>query len=277
MDPGRFRSGRWLLLAEGLLVSAFGIAGLVSAALHPHAGATGAPVLGLATTPAHSAMLLACGVVGVAAIGYRRAAITVTALSAVAYLMLLFVSSVATSRAKPTPLGFHAADIVLHGVLAVVNLGLLMWLIPDELGDEAWGPRRRRRRDRRQLSASETVTEPAARSLSAASATKPGPPPAAAPAREAGAHASPPERAEVAEPTRQRESTTPPLSSRPAHRTVLEQPSSHETGESPSNTQPKHVATQTADAVLSHVFVPVAVAVVVTVVGTVIWMRRRRR
>jgi hypothetical protein len=84
MDPGRFHSGRWFLLAEGALVSAFGVAGLISAALHPHAGPTGAPVLGLATTPVHSAILLAFGVVAIAAVGNRRAAITVTALSAIA-------------------------------------------------------------------------------------------------------------------------------------------------------------------------------------------------
>jgi len=134
MDPGRFHGGRWFLLAEGLLVSAFGIAGLVSAALHPHAGPTGAPVFGLAATPLYSGMLLAFGVAAMACAQNRRAAITVTALSAVAYTILLFISSVATARDKPTPLGFHAAEVLLHGVLAVVNLALLMWLIPDELG-----------------------------------------------------------------------------------------------------------------------------------------------
>ncbi|HZC54026.1 MAG TPA: hypothetical protein VE441_16230, partial [Mycobacterium sp.] len=65
-DPRRFRNGRWFLLAEGALVSAFGIAGLISAALHPHAGPTGAPVLGLATAPVHSAILLAFGVAAIA-------------------------------------------------------------------------------------------------------------------------------------------------------------------------------------------------------------------
>ncbi|MEB3980688.1 DUF4383 domain-containing protein [Mycobacterium sp. 663a-19] len=151
-DPKRFRSGRWFLLAEGVLVSAFGIVGLVSATLHPHAGPTGAPVLGLESTPAHSAVLLALGVAAVGAVAKRRAAVAVTALSAVSYTVLLFFSSVASARDMPTPFGFHAADVVLHGVLAVVNLGLLMWLIPDELGDETWVPRRRheRGRDRRE-------------------------------------------------------------------------------------------------------------------------------
>ncbi len=100
MDPGRFRSGRWWLLADGVLVSAFGIAVVVSAALHPHAGPTGAPVLGLALTPAHGAILLALGLLAIAAVGSRRAAVSVTALSAVAYTLLLFFrpTDVADSR-----------------------------------------------------------------------------------------------------------------------------------------------------------------------------------
>lgn len=256
MDPGRFHSGRWLLLAEGVVVSAFGIAGLISAALHPHAGPTGAPVLGLAMTPAHSAMLLAFGVVAIAAIAKRRAAITVTALSAIAYFMLLFIGSVATVRARPTPFGFHAADIVLHGVLGIVNLALLMWFIPDELGDEAWGPRRGRTRDRRRPAASEALTEPAAGSSRPASTTKPEPRRAAAavPAQEPGAHKSP-----------------------PRHQVVVEQPHQNEpsTRNVQNSTRPKHPATRKADGVLSHRFVPVAVAVAAAVV-IVIWMRRRR-
>lgn len=282
MDPERFHSGRWFLLIEGVLVSAFGIAGLISAALHPHAGPTGAPVLGLAMTVAHSAILLAFGVVAIAAIGSRRAAITVTAVSAVAYLMLLFFSSVATARAKPTPLGFHAADIVLHAALGIVNLALLMWLIPDELGDEAWGPRRRRSRDRRQRSALEAVTESAAGSPSPGSPTRPGPPPTAAAARahESGAHGSLPQHPVVAEQRHQRGPTTPPVSIRPAHRTVLEQSRSREPAEPMTHNiqkskRLKHFGTRTADAALSPGVVAVAVAVLAAVVGIVIWMRRR--
>jgi hypothetical protein len=195
-DPRRFRNGRWFLLAEGVLVSAFGIAGLVSAALHPYAGPTGAPVLGLASTPAHSAILLAFGVAAIAAVGNRRAAVTVTALSAVAYVVLLFSGSVASVRGMPTPLGFHASGIVLHGVLAVVNLALLMWFIPDELGDEAWVPRRPRgrRRDPQQPRVHEV----------------------AAPAR--------------GQPS-QPGSTNPPVSVPPARRALLEQSRSQETNE----------------------------------------------
>ena len=281
MDPGRFHSGRWFLLVEGVLVSGFGIAGLVSAALHPHAGPTGAPVLGLATAPAQSAILLAFGVVAIAAVGNRRAAVTVTALSAVAYFTLLFFSSVATTRAKPTPLGFHAADIVLHGVLGVVNLALLMWLIPDELGDEAWGPRLARGRHRRQLSAFEAVTQPVAGSPSAASATKPGPPPAAvaAHAQEPGADVSPAQHPAVSEQPRQRGPTNSPVSVRPAQRTVSEHSRSRETNESSthhvqSSTQARQLAAWTTTAVLSRSAL-VAAAVAAAVVGFVVWLLRR--
>ena len=281
MDPRRFHSGRWFLLVEGVLVSAFGIAGLVSATLNPHAGPTGAPVLGLASTPAHSAILLAFGVVAIAAVGNRRAAVIVTALSAVAYTMLLFFSSVATARSMPTPLGFHAADVLLHGVLAVVNLGLLMWLIPDELGDEAWAPRQRRGRGRngRRPSASEAVTEPAAMSLNMGSVTKPGSPAGAARAQESGAHGSPPPvaRGQPSQPG----STNPPVSIQPARRALLEQSRSQEPNEPSAHnvensTRAKHLAARATDAALSRGAVAaVAVGVLATVVGIVIWIRRR--
>ncbi len=270
MDPGRFHSGRWFLLAEGALVSAFGIAGLISAALHPHAGPTGAPVFGLASTPAHSAILLAFGVVAIAAVGKRRAAVTVTALSAVGYMILLFFSSVSSARRMPTALGFHAADIVLHGLLAVANLALLMWLIPDELGDEVWTPRRRRGddRDRRQPSGSEAVTEPAALSPSVAAPTKPDSPPAVTTrAQDSGADASPPQH-----PVARRQPTQPSSTDPPVNRGQETSELSARNVE--NSTQTKHPPTRAAHAFLSPGRV-VAAAVLATVVGLIIWLRRR--
>ncbi|WP_167373990.1 DUF4383 domain-containing protein [Mycobacterium paraffinicum] len=240
MDPGRFRSGRWFLRAEGVLVSAFGIAGLVSAALHPHAGPTGAPILGLAATPAQSAILLGLGVVaGIAAAGRRRAAITVTAVSAVAYTLLLFFGSVATARARPTPLGFHAADIVLHGVLAAVNFALLMWLIPDELGDEIWVPRRDR--DRGQARRADRKAEAS-------------PPAAAAPAQQIPSQRSP------------AEATPPPSSSKGTDEPVAR----HVENSTPTN----HFHARATGVVLSRGVVPAAM-VLAAAVGVIVWLRRR--
>lgn len=279
MDPGRFHSGRWLLLAEGVLVSAFGIAGLVAAALHPHAGPTGASVLGLATTPGQSAILLAFGVVAIAAVGNRRAAITVTALSAVAYFMLLFVSSVATAYANPTPLGFHAADILLHGVLAAVNLALLMWLIPDELGDEVWAPRRRRKRDRRQHSALEVAREPGVTSTTVGPEAKPPSPEGTARAPDIRAHPSSSEPPLSRSQPNQPGSSNPPVGGGAEHRGLVEQSSGHQGHEllarnGDGSARGKRLAARLTDAVSAYGGV-VAVAVLVATVGIIIWRRRR--
>ncbi len=245
-------------------MGAFALVGLVSAALHPHAGPTGAPVLGLTSTAAHSALLLVFGVVAIAAVGNRRAAITVSALSAVGYLILLFFSSIGAARTTPTSFGFHAADILLHGVLAVVNLALLMWLIPDELGDPVWVPRRRgRRRDGNEPP--EAVNEPAAASSMDSPTNPKSLGAAAAPVQGSGAHDSPPQ----------------PVSVRPAGGTPLEQSRSQETNEPSAHsvehsTQAKHRAARVRDPVLSRGgVVLVAVAVLAAVVGIVIWIRRR--
>ncbi len=244
MDPGRFRSGRWFLLAEGVLVSAFGVAGLVTAALHPHAETTRAPVSGIASTPAHSAILLALGIVAIAAVGNRRAAVTVTALSAVGYLVLLFIGSVGAARGLPTPSGWQSGGILLHGVLAVVNLALLMWLIPDELGDEVWAPRRRRGRGH---------TEPTAVPRSMVSASNSGSPhPAERQSSRSG-------------------STTPPTSVAPEQRE--NEPPAHDVENS---TQATHPAARPTDAVRSRRrMVAVVVAVLAAVIGIVIFLHRR--
>lgn len=266
MDPGRFHSGRWMLLAEGVLVSAFGIAGLVSAALHPHAGPTGAPVLGLASTPAQSGILLALGVAGILAVGSRRTAVTVTAGSAVAYTLLLFFSSVATARAIPTPLGFHAADIVLHGVLAAVNFALLMWLIPDELGDEVWAPRRRRDRDGGHADQADRKPEAASPSVRA-NASRMG-------ARQGASQRSSP-RTEATRPP----STVPPADVPVTRRDPPQQSGSQATTKPvaphvENSTRSNQFVARATGAAPSRGVVPVVVALAAAV-GVIVWLRRR--
>ena len=138
LNPSHYRFGRFFVLAEGVIVSALGIAGILSSATHPHAPATGAPVLGLALTSAHGALLLGFGVLAILASLRRRTAVLLTASATVMFFVLVIVGSVATTHAAPGPLGFDPGDIVLHALIAALNLALLMWLIPDRLEGPAW-------------------------------------------------------------------------------------------------------------------------------------------
>jgi hypothetical protein len=144
LDPSHFRSGRWFLLAEGVVLVAVGAGGLIAAARHPGAGRAGAPLLGLALTPTHSAVLLGFGVIAVCATIRRRPTVIVTGVGVVAFLLLFTIGTVAAVRSAPGPLGFDLRDSVLHAVLLVFNLALLMWLVVNALEGPAWVRRRRR-------------------------------------------------------------------------------------------------------------------------------------
>lgn len=139
--PSHFRSGRWFLLADGVLLVALGVAGFVSAALHPDAPPTGAPVLWLALTPWHSALLAGLGALAVIGVVQRHAAIAAAALCTVVFAALVIIGAVAAAHHAPGPLGFEARDIVLHGVLAVISFAVLYWLLPDVLEGPDWVPR----------------------------------------------------------------------------------------------------------------------------------------
>ena len=144
LNPWHFRTGRWFLLTDGVVLCVLGVAGFVSAAIHPVFGPAGAPVLVLALTPWHSALLLGFGVLGILGAVTRRAALIVTATGAVVFVALVLIGSVAAAHHAPGPLGSTARDIVLHGVLAATNFALLYWLIPDALEGPAWVRRPRR-------------------------------------------------------------------------------------------------------------------------------------
>lgn len=140
-NPGHFRRGRWVLLAEGVLLIVLSTAGFISAATHSDRPPGGAPVLILALTPWHSAILLGFGVLATMGTRQRHAAIVVTALGAVGFVVLVFVGAVAATHHTPGVLGFEARDVVLHGVLAAANFAILYWLIPDVLEGPDWVPR----------------------------------------------------------------------------------------------------------------------------------------
>jgi hypothetical protein len=138
LNPSHYRSGRWFVLAQGVVVSTLGLAGIVSSAVHSHAPASGAPVLGLALTYAHGGLLLGFGVLASLSALRRRTTVMLTATATVVFFVLVIIGGVAVAHATPGPLGFAPSDIVLHAVIAAVNLALLMWLIPDLVEGPAW-------------------------------------------------------------------------------------------------------------------------------------------
>jgi len=140
LNPSHFRSGRWLVAAVGMAVIVLGIAGIIALAAHPGGGR----VLGLGLPSWQVGLLLGFGMLAVVAALWRRMAVILTAGAAVLFVVMLVIASVAAARGTPRS-GFDASDIVLYGVLAGLNLALLMWLIPDSLEGPAWIPRRRRR------------------------------------------------------------------------------------------------------------------------------------
>lgn len=143
-NPAHFRSARRFLMAEGLVLIALGIAGMISSALHADVGPDGAPVLFLYFTPWHSGILLGFGILCAASIVRRHLAVAVTAIGAVGFALLLFAGGVAAAHDAPTPLGLDNRDLLLHGVIAIVNFAILYWLLPDVLEGRNWGPRSRR-------------------------------------------------------------------------------------------------------------------------------------
>jgi len=142
-NPAHYRSGRWLLLAEGILLMILGGYGLIAAGMHPHAWQpTGVAVLVLHLAPVHSGVLLGYGVFGVAATVHRRSTVIVTGLGVVGFLLLFTIGVTAAARARPGPWGFDLGDSVLHGALLIVDLALLIWLLPDAMEGPSWIRRR---------------------------------------------------------------------------------------------------------------------------------------
>lgn len=98
-SPWHFRTGQVvLLLAESAALVALGVVGLIAATAHPSVARAGAPVLGLALTPAPSGVLLGFGVLAMLSAWQRRAALIVTGFETVAFFLLFAIGTVASAR-----------------------------------------------------------------------------------------------------------------------------------------------------------------------------------
>ncbi|HEX4100124.1 MAG: DUF4383 domain-containing protein [Pseudonocardiaceae bacterium] len=137
-SPWYFRTGRVVLLAEGAVLTALGVWGLIAEVVYPDAGPAGAPVLVLALTTMHSGVLLGFGVLAALAARWRRSALMVTGAGAVGFMLLFLFGTVASAKSDPGPLGFDPGDSVLHLIFMALNLALLMWLGAETLEGPRW-------------------------------------------------------------------------------------------------------------------------------------------
>jgi hypothetical protein len=147
-NSSRWRTGRRLLVAEGVIVGAFGGIGLAWAMAN--AGTTpsaGVALLGLNISALQAVTLLGFGVLAVIASVWRRTGVIFTGLAAVTWLVFMILCTVAAAHRAPGAMGFDLRDSLIYAALAAYNLGLFMWLSADALEGPAW-MRRPHRDDR---------------------------------------------------------------------------------------------------------------------------------
>ncbi len=142
LNPPHWRQARWLLAAEAAAAASIGVAGLIGVAVTPGGGFR---VVGVPLTAALSAVMLAIGAAAAAAMIHRRAAKLFSAGVSAAAVALMVICAVAAAHHDPGPLGFTAPAILMWAVLFCYNLGLGMWLLPDQIQGPEWLPRRNNR------------------------------------------------------------------------------------------------------------------------------------
>ena len=140
-NPYRFRTGRMVLVLEGLVLLGLGTWGL-AAASHGDVPSAGAPVGPLQLTAAHAGLLLGTGVLALGCSARRRPALAFLTVQSVGYLALFLIGLVDAARPIPTALGFDYTDAILHGGLMVIGLGLGMWMAGEGLEGRWWMRRR---------------------------------------------------------------------------------------------------------------------------------------
>jgi len=145
LDFSHWRSGRILLLAQGVLIGILGAAAVAWAVAGTGTDAARVPLLGLRLSLLHGAILIGGGALACLMSLNRRAALWFTALAATLAFALTITAAVAASHHARGPLGFDLPVMLLYAVLAAYNIGLLMWLSADAIAGPAWIPRSRSR------------------------------------------------------------------------------------------------------------------------------------
>ena len=139
LDPSHWRTGRRLLVAQGVIVGIWGGVGLAWAMAGAGARpAAGVALLGLRVSPVQAATLLGFGMLAAVVGIWRRAGVIFSGLAAVSWLILMIICTVAAAHHAPGPMGFDLRDSLVYAALAAYNFGLLMWLSADVLEGPAW-------------------------------------------------------------------------------------------------------------------------------------------
>ena len=146
LDPSHWRSGRILLLSQGLLIGILGATALGWAIVSASAEQARIPLLDFGFSLLQGTVLLGYGTLAGLASAFRPAALWFTGLAAALWFALIIICAVAALHHAPGPLGFDLRDMLLYAVLAACNTGLVMWLNADAIEGPAWVPRRRRRK-----------------------------------------------------------------------------------------------------------------------------------
>lgn len=135
IDPGpqHFHAVRAVLIVEAVVLAILGIWGLVVAWNYHGSDPTGAVVIGvLRLTVPHAAVLLGTGVLAFVATAGRRWGVLFGLAQVIAY-GLMFITSAGAHNSFS-----NGGDAVLHGIIAAVGLGVLMWSAGRALDGYMW-------------------------------------------------------------------------------------------------------------------------------------------
>jgi hypothetical protein len=132
-DPGHLATVRVALVVEAVLLVALGGWGLVAALTERAVDRSGAAVLIFHFTWQHAVLLLATALLALLGTLGHSWALRCMTVQAVGYGILFIVGAGGHHVWFSDP-----ADDVLHGVLALIGLGLLMWTAARALTDRPW-------------------------------------------------------------------------------------------------------------------------------------------
>jgi hypothetical protein len=121
-DRLRSRTGRGLLMVEGLAIGVLGGVALAWSMGYTRFGEDGIPMLGLRVTPTHAALLLIAGTLALLACLGRRTALIFSTLTAFGWAALTIVCVLKVAHHTPGVLGFDPRDSLLYGALCAYNV-----------------------------------------------------------------------------------------------------------------------------------------------------------